>query len=305
MTDSAIKGMVFDVQRYSLHDGPGVRTVVFFKGCPLRCKWCCNPESWKIHTQLSYMPARCIGCGACISACPQGCIQASGSAILYDPKQCVDCGSCVQVCYPQARFLSGREMSVQEVLSQVLKDRKYYEHSGGGITLSGGEVSLQWEFAAALLREAKRCYLHTAVETTGYAAWEHLWPILENTDVVLYDLKHMDAAKHREYTGVDNALILENLKRLVARGRHTIIRLPLIPEHNDDAENLEATARFAQSLNGVREVHILPYHQLGVSKYPLLDYTYPLRELKPPTQERIKFAENIFKRYGFQTQING
>lgn len=299
------EGIVFDIQRYSLHDGPGIRTVVFLKGCPLRCKWCCNPESWKKEPQLSYLPARCIGCGACESTCPQGAIHREGDSIRFDQSLCTSCGSCVAECYPQARLMSGKKMNTAQVMDQVMKDWKYYERTGGGITLSGGEMALQWAFAEALLAHAKERHLHTAVETTGYAPWEHLEKIFRYTDLVLYDLKHMDSALHKKYTGVENERILENLRRAADMGKEIIIRIPLIPGCNDDTGNLQATAEYIAGLKKIQEVHLLPYHMLGVSKYPMMGYAYTMKETVPPETEQVHAAAEVFISRGFSTQIHG
>lgn len=305
MVYEATTGTVFDIQRYSLHDGPGIRTVVFLKGCPLRCQWCCNPESWKPEPQLSYMPMRCIGCGACVDCCAQNAIAHEGSAVVFDKGSCIDCGACAAQCYAQARLMVGRRMSVEQVLAEVMKDRKYYEASGGGITLSGGEACMQWRFAAELLQEAKKRHINTAVETTGHAAWEHLWAIAEFTDLMLFDLKHSDSEKHRRFTGVGNELICNNLRKLVEMGRRVIIRIPLIPGFNDDVPNLQASARLICDLGMVSEVHILPYHQLGISKYALMNYEYPLRALKPPEDDAVRAAARIFTDRGLHVQIHG
>jgi pyruvate formate lyase activating enzyme len=251
------------------------------------------------------MPQKCIGCGACIEKCPNGAISRSDGRIVFNRHLCTDCGACVEVCYPQARVMSGREMRVDQVISEALKDRKFYESSGGGITLSGGEATMQWRFSAAIMETAKEVYLHTAVETTGYSAWEHLWEIAKNTDLILYDLKQMNSEKHREYTGVGNEIILENLKKLANKGKQIIIRIPLIPGVNDDRQNLEATARFVRETGRISEVHVLPYHQLGISKYPTVGYSYSLPGLKPPGKDATRKAEQIFQKYDFQVKMNG
>ena len=298
-------GTISDIQRYSLHDGPGIRTVVFLKGCPLHCKWCCNPESLLPRRQLSFMPERCIGCNACAEVCPSGAVTQMGGRIEFDRSKCLDCGACSMVCYPQARVMIGREMTVDEVLQVVERDRKYYDNSGGGITLSGGEMSMQWRFSAALLENAHAKAIHTCVETSLYAPWTHLEAIFENTDVILFDLKHMDSEKHKKYTGVGTELIHENVERLVKRGAQAIARIPLIPGFNDDVKNLTATAEFIRRLGGICEVHGLPYHRLGVSKYALMGYTYALKTLGTPADSDVNRALEVFIHFGLRARANG
>lgn len=251
------------------------------------------------------MSTRCIGCGACADVCASGAITRNNDTLAYDRSKCVNCGACAEVCYSQARMMIGKEMTVDEVLDIVRRDRMYYDNSGGGITLSGGEMSMQWQFAAELLEAAHRNAIHTCVETSLYAPWEHLEPIFRNTDVVLFDLKHMDDEKHRANTGVGTKVIHENAVRLAAMGIEAIARIPLIKGFNDDRANLEATAEFILALRGVREVHVLPYHRLGVSKYTLMGYSYGLAALESPNDGEVEAALEVFRRSGLIALANG
>ena len=228
-----------------------------------------------------------------------------GGRIEFDRSKCTNCGVCAKACYPQARVMIGQEMKVDEVLQVVERDRKYYDNSGGGITLSGGEMSMQWQFSAALLENAHAKAIHTCVETSLYAPWTHLKAIFENTDVVLFDLKHMNSEKHKKYTGVGTELIHENVERLVKRGMQAIARIPLIPGFNDDVENLTATATFIRKLGGIREVHVLPYHRLGISKYALMGYAYTLKTLETPADSDVDRAVEVFTHFGMIARANG
>ncbi len=255
-------GMIFDIKRFAINDGPGIRTAVFLKGCPLRCLWCHNPESQRREPELSFLPEKCIGCGYCVSACPNGCFE-NGT---FDRSKCRSCGRCTEKCYAGARELIGRTASMQEVIEEVLKDRVFYENSGGGMTLSGGEPLFQPEFTAELLAAARKAGLHSCLDTCGFAPWDKLEPLLPNVDLFLYDLKESDPERHRQYTGVPLEPILENLARLDAAGGESILRCPVIPGLNDRDDHADGIARTANTLAHVREINLMPYHPLGESK---------------------------------------
>ncbi|MCL4535907.1 MAG: glycyl-radical enzyme activating protein, partial [Bacteroidetes bacterium] len=250
-------GIVFNVQRYSVHDGPGIRTLVFLKGCPLRCLWCCNPESQRARPEVEFFAAKCQRCGRCLEVCPQRAINPDlEAAARVDRSVCDDCGVCADACPSQALRMVGREMTLHEVLAEVRKDASYYRRSGGGLTLSGGEPLMQAEFSAALLRVAYDANLDTALETSGYGRWEDLEALLPWTQLVLLDLKHADSAVHRRLTGVPNEPILANARRLAKAGHPVVLRVPLIPGQNMDEDNLRATAALAAEL-GPQEVHLM------------------------------------------------
>ena len=259
-------GMIFDIQRFSIHDGPGIRTTVFFKGCPLNCRWCHNPESKTLRAQLSFNPERCIGCGACFQRCPRQVHTLIGEIHHIDRQRCLACGSCTESCHAEALELVGRRVEVGEVITEVLKDRPFYETSGGGMTLSGGEPLMQIDFAFALLEHARQESLHTAVETSGYAEWKELERIRPLVDLFLYDIKETDPRKHREFTGVDNVRILDNLRELHAAGSRVVVRLPLIPGWNDSDAHFRGIAALARELPRADGFEIMPYHRLGESK---------------------------------------
>jgi pyruvate formate lyase activating enzyme len=297
-------GRVFNIQRYSIHDGTGIRTLVFLKGCPLRCLWCSNPESQKGEPQLGYIESRCVGaetCGApCISACPiEAVVLDNQGKPIIDRQRCDACGMCAEACNKDALKIVGRQMSVDEVMAEVEKDRAFYRRSGGGVTLGGGEPLAQYRFSAELLKAAHEAYLHTAVETCGYAPWRHFETVLEHADLLQFDLKHMDPLRHRELTGQSNGLIIENLKRVltVKTSEDVIIRVPVIPGCTDSVENISETAEFVAGL-GFRQLELIPYHRLGVSKYAQYGMSYPLMGYEPPPQTNLDALRKIAEEFG-------
>ena len=267
-----IRGMVFDIQHYSIHDGPGIRTNVFFKGCPLCCLWCSNPESQNKASQLMFRADRCTGCGACISVCPVGAISFHGKIVQNDRTVCTGCGACAAVCPQDAREIVGEIKSAGEVFDEVAQDVLFYAEEGG-VTLTGGEALSQPAFASAILQLCRMAGIRTAVETCGFADGDVLEDVLQYADLVLYDLKEMDPERHQAYTGVRNEKILENLKRINDNLPCEIwVRIPLIPGYNDDKENLTATADFVkESVPRCTQIHLLPFHRLGEGKYEQLE----------------------------------
>ena len=266
MNVGTVRGMIFDIQRFSIHDGPGIRTTVFMKGCPLRCLWCHNPEGTSIEPGLSFLPDRCIGCGYCFRACPRSGHRMEDGKHILVRDECVVCGSCTEECYAGALEYIGREATVDEVLETVMRDQPFYETSGGGVTLSGGEPMMQIEFTEAILTESKARGLHTCVETSGHTQYEYIERIGSLVDLFLYDVKEMDNDRHIEYTGVPNTLLLANLQRLHDSGAAILIRVPMIPGLNDRPDNFQGLANLAARLPHIQGIELLPYHPLGVSK---------------------------------------
>jgi pyruvate formate lyase activating enzyme len=291
-------GIVFDIRRYAIHDGPGIRTTVFLKGCGLSCWWCHNPEGQAPGFEAVVRENRCIRCGACVDACEQGAVTWTDGGPVTDRAVCTACGDCAAVCYADARERVGRAMTVDQVLVEVAKDVIFYERSGGGMTLSGGEPLLQRDFAAALLRGAKAHGFHTALDTCGLASWETFDAVRRDVDLFLYDVKLMDDARHRRFTGVSNERILANLRALSAEGHRLVLRVPVIPGVNDDAENLGALAAFAAGLPHLAGVDLLPYHHLGADKYARLDRAYPLPDTAPPSTARVAELARLLEERG-------
>ncbi len=276
-------GMIFDIKKFAINDGPGIRTAVFLKGCPLRCVWCHNPESQSPLPELSFSPEKCIGCGWCSSVCPNG----------LDRALCTGCGKCAEKCYVGAREIIGRRMTVEDVLAEVLKDRIFYENSGGGMTVSGGEPLFQPEFTTALLEAAKKENIHNCLDTSGFAQWAKIEKMLPFVDIFLYDLKETDPERHLEYTGVPLEPILDNLREIDRRGGVTILRCPIVPGLNDRFEHADGIAEVANSLRHLSEINLMPYHPLGESKRTRLGKTsvplggFASREQLEPFRERL------------------
>ena len=302
-TTESLQGWIFDIQRYSINDGPGIRTTVFFKGCPLTCLWCDNPESQYQFPQLFFFDSLCVRCYRCVPVCPTGATTVdSDGAIQINRELCKACGACVEACLSEARAVSGKLMTVDEVLEVVKKDTLFYRNSGGGVTASGGEATAQPEFLLALFKRCQESGIHTTLDTCGYVRWEVLERILEYTDLVLFDIKHMDPIRHIELTRVDNKLILQNAERIVQRGKPLRMRMPLIPGCNDSGENIRATAEFIHGL-GIEEVDVLPYHQLGASKYERLGRVYELGDTKSYPEEQVEEIKRILGSYGLEVSI--
>lgn len=293
------KATIFNIQRYSIDDGPGIRTIVFFKGCPLRCLWCCNPESQRPEPEISHNSNLCLKCGRCANNCPNHAIRMTENGPVINREICVNCGSCTKECYPQAIKLIGEKKSVDEIYRTVKKDEQYYKASGGGLTVSGGEPLTHVDFVEELFIRCKQDGINTAIETCGMVPQEHFERILPLTDLFLFDIKQMDDDKHREYTGVSNRRILSNLSYLVTNGANVLVRLPLIPGMNDSDEDMKAVASYVKSL-GLKEVELMPYHDYGSGKYNQLDRIYELSELKRHDEQRIVDIHNIYENMGIK-----
>ncbi len=314
-----IRGMVYDIQPFSVQDGPGIRTTVFLKGCPLRCPWCHSPESQEFYPQLSWISMRCVGTKACeescLRACPKNALEPgaestdsrSGKAIrLVHVKRdlCDNCGECAKECYPHALFLCGTSYTVEEIMQKVRPDRSFFRHSGGGVTISGGEALSQSGFTLALLKQLKEEDFHTALDTTGFASWETVEKTLPYTDLYLYDIKHMDNERHLQTVKVPNEPILRNARSIAASGGKLQIRIPVIPLFNDSRENLERTAEFCAELgSAVTSVQLLPYHNLGVSKHLRISDT-PVAEATPPSEEKMEKIKEMFEGFGLSVMIH-
>ncbi|VBB04967.1 radical sam [Lucifera butyrica] len=287
------KALLFNIQKFSIHDGPGIRTAVFFKGCPLKCNWCSNPESQMGKIQIAWDAAKCIGCKKCVKGCPEGAISEGENRILIDNEKCKGWQECMKGCPANCFQVEGEYKAVDEIVAAVLKDRDFYEESGGGVTLTGGEVLQQADVAMELLKELKKHTIHRAVETTGYTTSEVFERFLAQVDLVLFDLKHYDTVKHKEGTGVDNAIILENMKLTVQKGKQIIARIPVIPKFNDSLQDAAGFCRLLMDV-GIKEVNLLPFHQFGQKKYELLGMKYKLNNVKPLHPEDLQDYQKVF-----------
>ena len=286
-------GMITDIQRFSLNDGPGIRTTVFLKGCNLHCAWCHNPETIRKKNELMVYPANCIGCGHCVPVCPSGARSIAAGVLQFDRSRCTACGACAAVCFPGALKMAGRSVSVAEVMGEILQDRAYYADSGGGMTLSGGELFCQAEFADALIDACREEKIPVAVETNLNWQFESARPILEKLDLIMFDVKIFDSVEHKRWTGVENAELLDNARRLDTLDRPLIARTPLIPGATDSAENIRAIAGFLRNFRNLRCYELLNFNPLGESKYRALEEKNPFvsaRPLKPEALTRLREA---------------
>ena len=302
-----MNGTIFDIKRFAIHDGPGIRTTIFFKGCPLHCVWCHNPEGIESRFELMPNPRRCAAdCTECLKVCPDVLAKKDGRIVLQRAvRGDALCSRCADACVYDALRLVGKRVTVEDITAEVEKDRIFYEQSGGGVTFSGGEPLLQPVFLSELIDELKTWGFHLALDTSGFAAWEVLDRIARKCDLILYDLKTMDDAMHREYTGVSNRLILDNLKRLSSVGKEIWVRVPLVPGVNDDKENMRRTADFLRPLPNIKRVSVLPYHKGGCEKYMNLGKGAGFRAFEPPSEERVGAVLGLLSSREFQVRRGG
>lgn len=289
-----------------MHDGYGIRTTVFVLGCPLSCRWCQNPENLQASPGLMFNRHNCIGCGDCIKICPQKAIYVDENGnIQTDRKKCNVCGKCIDSCCTQARQLSGRSYTVDEVYKEVSKDKVVFSETSGGITLSGGEFSIFPEFVYELFRKCKADNIHTAIETCGYTKWENIEMFESLTNLFLYDIKLITPERHKKWTGVDNSLIIDNIRKLSQIGKNIIVRVPLIPGVNDDEEEFVKIVEFVKSLKSIKVMHILPFHQMGSLKYELLGNKYSLEDVKEQNDKNIEKCRLIAEKSGLCVDMGG
>ena len=295
-----LTGIVTNIERYTLHDGPGIRTTLFLKGCPLSCLWCSNPETQATHPQLSYFQVKCTSCGNCLSECPFGAISGGtdGQPAVVDFNLCQHCGVCTGVCTPAALVMIGKEMTARAAVDVLARDVAFYRNSGGGITLSGGEPMAQPEFSAEILRLCKMRGIHTAIQTCGMASSQDYERVLPSLDLVIFDLKHSDAKIHQQLTGSSNERILENLHLLDTSAANLVVQIPLVPGKNDSPDNFRQMLSIAGQLKNLQGVSLLAYHNLGAAQYRSLGYDYSLQNLPPPPSEYLSAFKEQVRQFG-------
>ncbi len=289
-------GLIFNIQKFSIHDGQGIRTLVFMKGCPLRCKWCCNPESQLFSEDILFVRTKCIGCGYCVKACPQNAI--SEKEFMIDRSKCKSCGECTKVCYANSKKIAGKWVTKREILDELEKDRIVFTNTNGGLTIGGGEPICQPKFVESLLCDARQLSLTTAMESSGHGEWNVIKDIYNHLDELFMDIKCMDTEIHKQLTGVGNELILENAKKIADLGVDITFRIPLIPGSNDSRENIEQTAEFVIGLGGNTKLEILSYHRLGEDKFEWMDREYEMQGLEVPEASHKEELEDLIEDIG-------
>ncbi|SDD95938.1 trans-4-hydroxy-L-proline dehydratase activase [Sporomusa acidovorans] len=296
--------LIFNIQKFCVHDGPGIRTTLFFKGCPLHCLWCHNPESQAFAKQILWTQEKCTGCGLCARACPQQAVHVGRRGVTTDCEQCVLCEACIDACINNAREIAGTEYTVSQLLAEIEKDRPFYDQSRGGVTLSGGEVMSQIDFVAELAQACKNRGISVAVDTCGYAPFSSFEKIMDHVDLFLYDLKIMDTGLHLRYTGKDNAVILDNLQKLAQNNARINLRVPLIEGVNADDRNIRDMIDFVKTIH-LEAVNLLPYHDIGKGKYAKLGMRYDEGQMLPPLEQRMNEIKTMFEKANFNVKIGG
>ncbi len=300
-----LSATIFAIKRYALHDGPNIRMTIFFKGCPLSCWWCHNPEGLDFASKVLSLAEKCVGCGECVDGCPEKALRLGSEGVRRDEDLCTSCGACVAICPALAHEATGKIMSIAEIVTEIKKELPFFDHSGGGITCSGGEPLSQPESLLALLRSCGQLGIHRAVDTSGFAPTEILLDVARYCELFLYDIKHMDSTIHKQFTGVSNDLILSNLKTLGDNGHAIRVRIPLILGVNDDKKNIHATGAFVARCKGVQGIDILPYHPSATAKYRKLGQMYKGAALTAPTKTHIDELAEILRKYVVDVNIGG
>lgn len=300
-----MEGTIVNIQKYSIHDGPGIRTTVFLKGCPLSCWWCHNPESQSTKNEIMFFEQKCTGCGICVKRCPEEAITMREMKPTIDETKCILCGNCTDFCYNEAREYVGQKIGAIELFKEIQKDEIFYEESGGGVTFSGGEPLLQVDFLSEVLDICNKKNIHTTLDTSGYTKWENIEKIVNKVDLFLYDLKLIDDEKHKKYIGVSNKLILENLKKLSSLGKRIFVRMPIIAGINDDNDHIDESIKFIKTLNNIEQVNLIPYHSMGMDKYKRLNMDYKLSGMEKPADEKMEELKEKFEKEGIKVKIGG
>lgn len=299
-----VAATTINIQKFSVHDGPGIRTTVFLKGCPLKCWWCHNPESQNLSHEILFFEERCTKCCVCIKRCPTKAIELKDNYLIMNKNKCDLCGKCSDFCPSNAREYVGKDFTVKELMKEIIKDEAFYDESNGGVTFSGGEPLIYADFLKEVLQGCKTRGIHTAVDTCGYASWESFDKILDKVDLFLYDLKMMNNERHKKYMGVGNKLILENLKKLSDSGCNIFVRMPIIAGINDDDENINESIDFISNLN-ILQVNLLPFHKMGMDKYKKLNLEYKLSGMEKPSDERMAEIADKLRKVGLKVKIGG